>query len=377
MSDLRDPHTGLHSEQGAAAGEHPGRAPDPVVKVHDLAWLEFEKPDLERTERFARAFGFTIALRTQDELHLRGADPGSPCALVRRGPRSRFLGPAFRAADAKDLHRLSAATGARLAPLPGNLGGLAVDLADPVGLRVRVVSDALELAALPVQSPLTVNAGRELVRVNAAQRPPRTPAVVQRLGHLVLQTAAFRRTLDWYLQHLGLIVSDFLYYSGQRERGPVLAFIRCDRGPAPADHHTLALALGPSNRYVHSAYQVCDLDTLAAGGEYLLDHGYRRSWGIGRHIQGSQIFDYWRDPDGLLVEHFTDGDLFDCTLEPGWTPMSASGLAQWGPPATKDFLDLKPGRASLRELRAILAALPADNEFDLRRLRGLLKVAAS
>ena len=121
-----------------------------------------------------------------------------------------------------------------------------------------------------------------------------------------------------------------------------MSFIRCDRGTTPTDHHTLAMMLGPRNRYVHSAYQVADLDALAAGGEYLRELGFHRSWGIGRHIEGSQIFDYWRDPDGLLVEHFADGDLFDGTLEPGWSPMTASGLAQWGPPATKDFLGLTP-----------------------------------
>ena len=155
--------------------------------------------------------------------------------------------------------------------------------------------------------------------------------MVQRLGHVVLQSTRYVETLDWYLQHLGLIVSDFLYYAGQRERGPVMSFIRCDRGSTPTDHHTLAMALGPSNRYVHSAYQVSDLDALAAGGEYLRDRGYHRSWGIGRHIQGSQIFDYWRDPDGFLVEHFSDGDLFDNTLEPGWAPMTASGPRAVGP----------------------------------------------
>ena len=114
-----------------------------------------------------------------------------------------------------------------------------------------------------------------------------------------------------------MIVSDFLYYPGQRDRGPAMSFIRCDRGSTPADHHTLALALGPSNRYVHSAYQACDLDAIAAGGEYLRELGYYRSWGIGRHIQGSQIFDYWRDPDGFLVEHFADGDMFDNTARAG------------------------------------------------------------
>jgi catechol 2,3-dioxygenase-like lactoylglutathione lyase family enzyme len=239
------------------------------------------------------------------------------------------------------------------------------------------VADTHELPGLPGQTPLTFNFGHQATRTNSTQRPPRQPAAVQRLGHLVLQTTTYRQTLDWYLEHLGLIVSDFLYYRGQRERGPVMSFLRCDRGETPTDHHTLALVLGPGNRYVHSAYEVADLDALAAGGEYLRERGYRRSWGIGRHIQGSQIFDYWRDPDGFLVEHYADGDLFDCTLEPGWAPMSASGLAQWGPPVTKDFLGIKPGPQALAELRTIVGALHQDNEFDLRSLRGLLTVATS
>jgi hypothetical protein len=202
------------------------------------------------------------------------------------------------------------------------------------------------------------------------------PARVQRLGHLVVQSTKYLQTLNWYLDNLGMIVSDFLFFPGQRGQGPTMSFIRCDRGSTPADHHTLALALGPANRYVHSAYQVSDLDALAAGGEYLRDHGYFRSWGIGRHIQGSQIFDYWRDPDGFLVEHFADGDLFDNTLEPGWAPFTASGLAQWGPSASSDFLgtDVKSAR---RELVSMITALRTTNEFDIRRLIGLLKVPMS
>jgi hypothetical protein len=174
-----------------------------------------------------------------------------------------------------------------------------------------------------------------------------------------------------------MIVSDFLYYPGRRDRGPVMSFIRCDRGQTPADHHTLALALGPSNRYIHSAYQVSDFDAMAAGSRHLAGLGYHRSWGIGRHIQGSQIFDYWRDPDGFLVEHFSDGDMFDSTLEPGWAPFSASGLSQWGPPITRDFLGIAPGRESLREFRSVISALRTDNEFDLASLRGMLAVANS
>jgi hypothetical protein len=63
------------------------------------------------------------------------------------------------------------------------------------------------------------------VRVNATQRPERQPAEIERLGHVVLGTTRFRAALDWCLDTLGLIVSDFTYLDGQRERGPVMAFL--------------------------------------------------------------------------------------------------------------------------------------------------------
>ena len=377
MTTHVDAHKDLHSEQGALPGEHQGRSRNPVIKVRDLAWLEFEKPDLVRAEAFAKAFGFTTVLHTRDELQLRGIDLRSPCVIIRRGPRSRFVGAAFAAQDHADLQRLADATGAKARPLPEAIGGVAVNVTDPSGAPVKIVAGTHVLPALPAQQPHSYNFGHALQRTNSTQRPPREPARVQRLGHVVLQRTKCIESLNWYLDHLGLIVSDFQYYAGQRERGPVMSFIRCDRGTTPTDHHTLAIVLGPTNRYVHSAYQVCDLDAIAAGGEYLSELGYRRSWGIGRHIQGSQIFDYWRDPDGFLVEHFSDGDMFDSTVEPGWAPLTASGLSQWGPPATKDFLGITPNRESLRELRSMLTAIRADNEFDITRLRGLLKVARS
>ncbi|MGN6721578.1 MAG: VOC family protein [Marmoricola sp.] len=370
-------HNDLHADQGAQPGEHPGRAANPVIKVRDIAWLEFEKPDLKRALLFAEAFGFATMTHTPDELVLRGSDQGSPAVVIRRGPRSRYVGAAFSAADRHDVVRVADAHRVALAPLPENIGGVTADLTDPSGARVRIVADVHQLPGLDDQIAHPLNFGHDAVRVNAPQRPARLPSNVQRLGHVVLQTTSYRRTLDWYLQNLGMIVSDFKYFAGQRHRGPTMSFIRCDRGAEPADHHTLAMTLGPRNRYVHSAYQVADLDALAAGGEYLRDRGYYRSWGIGRHIEGSQIFDYWRDPDGFLVEHFTDGDLFDNTLQTGWSPMTASGLAQWGPAPTADFLGVRPGRESLRELASIMGALRGDNEFDLGRLAGLLKVARS
>ncbi|MEU9573416.1 VOC family protein [Streptomyces massasporeus] len=373
-TDVKTAHQDLHSDRGALRGEHPGRSRNPVIKVTDLAWLEFEKPDLDRAEVFARDFGFGIAARTESELWLRGTFPGSPCMVIRRGRSSRFIGPAFRAAERADLDRLARATGCdvRDADVPG--GGKVVGLLDPSGFPVRVVHCGEQLSPLPEQQSLLLNFGTARRRTNATQRPPREPSRIQRLGHLVLETRVFARALDWYLDTLGMIVSDFLFLDGQRERGPVMAFIRCDLGSVPADHHTLAMHLGPGTGYVHSAYQVTDLDSIAAGGEYLKERGYQRSWGIGRHIQGSQLFDYWRDPDHFMLEHFADGDLFSCDIEPGWAAFSTSGLAQWGPPATRDFLGASP---TPERVRHVIEALRGDNEMDMARLLGLVKAAKS
>jgi catechol 2,3-dioxygenase-like lactoylglutathione lyase family enzyme len=364
-------HQGVHNESGAVAGEHPGRSRNPVIKVADLAWLEFEKPDLEAAERFAVDFGFVVGDRTPQALVLRAHRAGPACLVVRRGPRSRFVGPAFRAAGQEDLGRLAGATGGSVR---AHRGGSAVTLTDPSGFTVRVVHGTSDFTALPEREVLPLNFGAQPTRINATQRPARRPAEVQRLGHVVLGTTRFQTALDWYLDHLGLIVSDFLYLDGQRERGPAMAFIRCDRGSEPTDHHTLAMALMPQTGLLHSAYQVTDLDEVAASGEYLRKRGYRHAWGIGRHIQGSQIFDYWRDPDRLMFEHFADGDMFDCSLEPGWAPLSVSGLAQWGPKATREFTGAGDPRTLVTAIKALREQ---GNEIDFAAIRGLVKAMQS
>lgn len=368
-------HGELHSERGAERGDRADRSRNPVIKVEDLAWLEFTKPDLDAAENFAHDFGFATAARTADALYLRGFLAGGVCAVIRTGPRSTFVGPTFRAAGRADLARLAAAHDTLISRVDEPCGGVAVELRDPSGIPVRVVADTAEFAELPRQHPLAFNTPDALVRTNATQRPPREPARIERLGHVVIESASFDRDLDFYLDNFGLIVSDFQFYAGQRDRGPTMAFVRCDRGDTPADHHTIAMNLGPGRRYIHSAYQVAGLDAMAAGQAYLAERRYTHAWGIGRHVEGSQIFDYWRDPDGLMVEHFADGDVFDSTVDAGWSPMSASGLSQWGPKVTAEFLGTRPSASMARQVLASLA--DRTNEFDTRRLLGLLKVAAS
>src|SRR5690349_6462292 len=127
----RTAHEDLHSEQGAERGDRAARARNPVIKVEDLAWLEFEKPDLDAAERFAHDFGLATAYRDDTELHLRGTLPGTQCVVIRTGPRSRFVAPVFRAGARGDLERLARATGAAVRDRRGSGGGAVVDLQDP------------------------------------------------------------------------------------------------------------------------------------------------------------------------------------------------------------------------------------------------------
>ena len=137
------------------------------------------------------------------------------------------------------------------------------------------------------------------------------------------------------------------------------------------------MALGPVKRYMHSAYEVADLDALAAGGEYLREQGYFRSWGIGRHIEGSQIFDYWRDPDGFLGRALCRRRRV--RQHPGARLGPDAGLRACisGDHRRQDFLGVGTPRETASELALMVDALRHDNEFDLSALRGLFNVANS
>ena len=143
-------------------------------RSHDIAWLEFEKPDLDRAEAFAHAFGFATVLRTPDELQLRGTDAGAPCVhRCGAAPGRGSSGPPSRPQDEVDVLRLADATGAHRANrCPNPSAASSVDLVDPSGMPVRVVAGTHDLPALPIQPPHVFNVGHELLRTNATQRPP-------------------------------------------------------------------------------------------------------------------------------------------------------------------------------------------------------------
>lgn len=88
-------------------------------------------------------------------------------------------------------------------------------------------------------------------------------------------------------------------------------FYRLDRGAEEVDHHSfffyqgtrLRISVvarqdpdvlpGPKYHVHHSSYETHDFDTQVLGHDWLRERGYKNCWGVGRHVLGSQIFDYW------------------------------------------------------------------------------------
>jgi hypothetical protein len=359
---LRQPETIPASRLPA----HIERLPRPpsTGRAVSLGFLRWEKRSLVATARFWADFGLTIVSATPERVVARGSG-ASPClAVATRGAADRFVGPAFVMSADTELAACERAFGGKwidAAQLPA--GGRGIEVLDPSGRPVWLLQDQDAAAPLPNRAPLhpLTNSAAHAPRVNATVRAPIEPARVVKLGHLVLQTVDFRRMADWYLRVLGLIPTDVQFLA---DGSPALAFLRLDLRDTPADHHTLVLVGALEEKYEHSAYEVVDLDALGQGQQVLRARGWRHLWGIGRHVLGSQLFDYWRDPDGFEYEHYTDGDLFTADAETGYTPLEFGSLWAWGPDAPASLKPARNARTLLRILRLL-----RDKRITLQRLK--------
>lgn len=299
-----------------------------MIKVRDIAYVRFGAPDLDVMERFTKDFGLVTQERTPDRLYCRGTDPEPYLHVTERGePGLRAV--AFEAASAEDLEAAAGLPGASpIEPLDAPGGGRGVRFDDPDGFRVEVVHGRALCEPLPVPAALPYNTGSERQRFNRLQRVERGPARVKRLGHCVMRVSDFRTSNDWYASRFGFLASDEVYL-GDPEK-VIMAFLRCDRGEVPVDHHTFLCVGTGEPRFDHAAFEVEDIDAVMTGHDHLQAAGYEHSSGVGRHVLGSQVFDYWRDPFGHMLEHYTDGDLLDASVKPGsFDPGVALGT-QWG-----------------------------------------------
>jgi len=340
----------LKDKDAVSAAGTPVSRPEALIKAESLAYLIWDLPDIEGQESFLQEFGMLTHSKDADRLYMRSYGTSQYIYIGRRAKKLAFVGLGLNARDREDLEVLSAAYQAPIEELDRPGGGEVVRLTDPHGVQIEVCFGIAPLApvdtrrdTLPANTPLETN------RVNAGVRTELAPAPVLDIGHCVMGANKLEETANWYMRTVGVIPTDVQCLD---DGSPVLMFMRLDKGEVPAEHHTIVLARGTGQRYLHSAYQVVDLDALAQGQQYLKMKNRKHLWGIGRHLLGSQLFDYWLDPNGCEFEHYTDSDLFTADHPTGYLPLDPGSLYVWGD-------DLPPSMVgtSLKQVISLLRAV--------------------
>ena len=152
-----------------------------------------------------------------------------------------------------------------------------------------------------------------------------------------MATPKLRETVRWFRETLGFIGSDDVY-AGSKEN-IIGSFNRCDRGKQYVDHHVFFVVMNERAGLNHLSFEVQDIDDVFLGHEHLRRVGkYEHMWGIGRHLLGSQIYDYWADPWGRVHEHWSDTDRLNVTTRSNLLPVEEGFGSQWGERAPEKFI---------------------------------------
>lgn len=348
---------------------------DPICKAMDIVFVRFELADLEAQKEYLLHFGMQPALETSDAIYFKGTGADPFIYMATKGAENRYVSSGYRVGARTDLERLADHFNADIVKSTEPGGGEKVVLSDPDGLGVEVFY-GMERTVAPTQQAPALNAGFDKPRANHLQRFGKgadewqshggklvyeLTSKVMRLGHTAINVADAKRSMDWYAQTLGFLVSDNIVAPGGILMG---AFMRCDLGDTPADHHTINITALPPHQaefhgtFGHAGYELTEsVDDLMAGHFHMktIDR-YTHEWGVGRHLLGSQMYDYWRDPAGFILEHWTDGDLLDASAPPVDAPARDAILAQYGPVVPSTF-NLSMPNGAVEEVRETVPSL--------------------
>uniref|UniRef100_A0A093V2A5 Metapyrocatechase 2 n=1 Tax=Talaromyces marneffei PM1 TaxID=1077442 RepID=A0A093V2A5_TALMA len=289
------------------------------IRLVKLSHMRYQHPDLENITTFLLNFGMEVAQRTEDEIWFRGYGSDQYVYYARKGPKE-FLGAAFQVERYQDIEKAS--------QLP--TAGEIQEMKDAPGVTYgtsRISREAI------------INHENEKPRALKFQRFDPGPAAVHKLGHFGLCVQPFQEMVDFYTVNFNIAPTDFLYLEKDGEKQNVAMFAHIDRGQDLVDHHTFFLTSNPTTHVHHCSFEVHDYDTQHLGHQWLAKQGYESVWGVGRHILGSQIFDYWWDTTGNMIEHYADGDLVNENTPIGYGPAGHESLAVWGPEVPASFLN--------------------------------------
>ncbi|KAG2016878.1 hypothetical protein GB937_006081 [Aspergillus fischeri] len=302
------------------------------INLVRIAHVYYTHQDLNAAHDFLIDFGFHEVKRDRKTVYYGGTGPDPFIYCAREGPENQFGGAAFEVESKDDLeYAAESLPGAteiyELTDAPG--GGLCVTFRDPAdGFLFHLVygqGKKQTVTALPQLSynlpniknrpanltqrfqPCEFSDSRSLPSLDSrADRLYIAPAPVHKLGHFGMCVTNFAKTYEFYTRRFNFAPSDIVHDDAGRD---ITTFLHLDRGDTLVDHHCFFFFEGPEAHVHHSSYETHDFDIQNLGHDWLRKKGYKNCWGVGRHIMGSQIFDYWFDTSGFIVEHYVDGDL--------------------------------------------------------------------
>ncbi len=294
--------------------------------VHSLDHFHFNVPDLSVAQNFYGEFGLDLQAGA-NRLGMRTFGNPQVWGTIGEGSRKKLGYLSFGAYE-EDIDgfaaRLQSMGVARLDPPPGvdsngiwflDHDGTPVEIKAAAKVSPNEKSNFGQLSGAPGQR-------------NAPARSTVKRTYPRRLAHVLLFTRDVRKAIEFYTRVLGLRLSD---HSGDN-----IAFLHGIHG---SDHHMIAFARSNAPGHHHFSWDVGSIDDIGAGAMHMLDKGFAKGWGLGRHVLGSNFFHYVQDPWGSFCEYSADIDYVpvDCDWPGGDHPPEDSFYV-WGPNVPSDFV---------------------------------------
>lgn len=289
--------------------------------VTALRSIDLETPDLGRSEHFyTSTWGLELVTRHEGVTYLRASGNDHHVVALRQGDRPALAAVTFRLDSVAEFEAVAARSrqhGATLLGGPvqnsGPDGGMVMTIRAPNGGVLRFVHEDIRHAAtLPSEN-----------------RPTR-------LAHVNLNARDVDDAAAFYEKALGFRLTD---------RTRAMAFVRCN-----ADHHAVVIADAPVNGLNHVAFLMPDLEAVMRGSGRMVDAGFPIAWGPGRHGPGDNVFAYFIDPVGTVIEYTAEVLQVD-------DDYVVRGPSEWvWPPGRTDHWGIAPPKAD--HVKAAQTAVP-------------------
>jgi catechol 2,3-dioxygenase len=256
-------------------------------RVTGLRSAVFRVPDLKAATRFYEEnWGLEVAAADGDTVYLRGTGKEHHALALREGGDKKLLAVNLAADDkaaVDGLYQKAKGLGASVeAPeeLGGPAGGYGFVFDDLTGRNFRISSDVAEHEEKPAATDRPIKISH--VVVNSPDRDAQTSQFIDLLGFKLSDSTAF------------------------------MNFVRCS-----SDHHAIAITKIDKPTLNHVAFEMPSHDALMFGAGRMKQSGFPTEWGVGRHGPGNNIFAYFVDPNGYVIEYTAEVQQVDDSYKVG------------------------------------------------------------